>query len=340
MEGKPEPDSAEAVERVLRSAREKVGSDHHRLPKFYLRGFAGKSGRIILADPEAGIRSVAPKNAFAESDYYTIRDEDLEPMALMEVLFEDFENHASRVHRFLVDGGHPADLDIEQRSYYAFLMAAQLTRGESFRDLDRRASEELMKQVIRLKAAHSEEWWSGLLEQMRADGEETPEISREAFVDFIERDEYEIRPAPEHTAEMMLSPMKDLAEIIIRFGWQVVRFDRPCLLTSEEPISFWRRPTEFNLVRGLGLATSDEVRMPLDPQTALVLTHPELGFPDRTGSGSQRAAGWMNFSTWAFRPSRPLVLCPDIERHPLPTPGDLYGDQLSGPLPPGPIIDR
>lgn len=341
MVGRPAAaDLADAGERVLRSAREKVGSDHHRLPKFYLRGFAGKSGRINLVDTEADVRSVAPRNAFAEADYYTIRDQELEPMALMEVLFEDFENHASRVHRFLVAGGHPADLDIKQRSYFAFLMAAQLTRGESFRELDRRASEGLMKHVLRITAAQSEVWWSRFLEHLRADGEEIPDISREAFVDFIERDEYEIKPSPEHTTELMLLPMKDLAEIIFRFGWQVVRFDRPCLFTSEDPISFWRPPTESNLVRGIGLVTSDEVRMPLDPQTALVLTHPELGFPDRTGSGSERAAGWMNFSTWAGRPSRPLVLCPDIERHPLPTLGDLYRDRLSPPLPPGPIIDR
>jgi hypothetical protein len=61
-----------------------------------------------LVDPGGGSRrSVAPRNAFAEVGYYTVRDENLEPLALMEVLFEDFENHAARVYRFLLDGGSP-----------------------------------------------------------------------------------------------------------------------------------------------------------------------------------------------------------------------------------------
>jgi hypothetical protein len=65
-------------------------------------------------------------------------------------------------------------------------------------------------------------------------------ISREKYVEFIERDEYTLRHSPEHMTEAMLSPIKDLADIFFDFDWHIVRFDEPKLLTAEEPISYWR----------------------------------------------------------------------------------------------------
>jgi Protein of unknown function (DUF4238) len=340
-EEKPDPSSEEVVEKVMRAARDKVASAHHRLPQFYLRAFAGENGRIDLLDPATGSRrSVAPRNAFAEVGYYTVRDENLEPIALLEVLFGDFENHAARVHRFLVDGGSPADLDVKARSYFSFLMAGQVTRGKSFRDFDREVAETLGKQVLQVGAAHSEKWWGRFLAEMEAAGEELPEVSRERYVEFIERDEFTLQHSPEHRTEAMLSPIKDLAGIFFDFAWQIVRFEEPCLLTAEEPISYWRPPSLGLMGRGIGPLTSDEVRLPLLPNVALVLTHPRLGLPDRTGSGSQKAAARLNFLTWNFRPRQPLVLCPDVEHHPLPNPVEFHGADHLRAFMPGPIIDR
>lgn len=341
VEEKPDPSPEEAFEKVVRAARDKADSAHHRLPQFYLRAFSGKNGRIDLLDPASGSRrSVAPRNAFADVGYYTVRDENLEPMALMEVLFEDFENHAARVHRFLVDGGSPGDLDLKARSYFSFLMASQITRGKSFRDFDQEAAETLGKQVLRVGAAHSEKWWDRFLAEMEAAGEELPDVSREQYVEFIERDEYTLQHSPEHRTEAMLSPIEDLAGIFFDFGWQIVRFEKPCLLTAEEPISYWRPPSPGLVGRGIGPLTSDEVRLPIAPTVALVLTHPRLGFRDRIGTGSQKAAARLNFLTWNFRPGQPLVLCPDIEGHPLPGPVEYHGLDHLRPFTPGPVIDR
>ena len=327
---------------MLKAAREKAASAHHRLPQFYLRGFAGENGRIDLLDPATGSRrSVAPRNAFAEVGYYTARDENLEPLALMEVLFEDFENHSARVLRFLVNGGSPAELDVKARSYFSFLMAAQITRGESFRDLDRELAEGIGKDVLRVGAAHSGQWWNQFIAEMRAAGEEIPEVSREQYVDFIERDEYTLQHSAEQRTELMLSPIRDLAEIFFRFGWQVVHFSQPCLLSAEEPISYWRSPSEAMMFRGIGPMSSDEVRLPLSPVAALVLTHPRFGSTNRVGRGEPRAAAWLNYSTWMHRPKQPLVVCPDIEGHPFPTPGELGGTSYpERAFTPGPIITR
>lgn len=64
----------EMAEWVMRVAREKADSEHHRLPQFYLRGFAGKQGRLKLLDPTTGeTRSEAPKNTFVEEGYSRLR---------------------------------------------------------------------------------------------------------------------------------------------------------------------------------------------------------------------------------------------------------------------------
>ena len=178
------------------------------------------------------------------------------------------------------------------------------------------------------------------MSEMQAAGEEMPDISREQYMEFIERDEYTLQHSPEHMTEAMLSPIKDLAQIFFDFDWHVVRFDCPCLLSAEEPISYWRPPSPLLMFRGIGPATSDEVRLPLTPEVALVLTHPRLGFADRRGRGSLKAAARMNYLTWLFRPGQPLVLCPDIDHHPLPGPIEHNGIDHRRTFTPGPIIDK
>jgi hypothetical protein len=93
--------------RPCSSAEGKAGSAHHRLPQFYMRGFAGTTGRIDVADRSTGERrSRAPRRAFAEKAHYTIRDENERPLALAEVLYESFEDKAAPLHRRLLEGSH------------------------------------------------------------------------------------------------------------------------------------------------------------------------------------------------------------------------------------------
>lgn len=340
MASEPDPESPGAQEKVLRAAREKASSAHHRVPLFYLRSFAGQNGRITILDPASGdTRSAAPRGAFAETGYYTARDEELEEMALAEVLFEDFENHGSRAYRRLLGGASPADLSVKERSYIAWLLAAQVTRGETFREMDRQMAEGVGKKILKVGAAHSEDWWDRFQADSKERGEELPDVSREDYVRFIESDEYTIRHSPELRTELMLSPLRDLAEIFFDFGWHTVHFEEPCLFSSEEPISYWRPPLPGFMGRGIGPLTSDEVRLPLSPQVALILTHPRFEFQDRAGLGGRRASAWINYWTWRFRPATPLVLCPDVPEHPLPSPVELC-DDLFGSFTPGPVISR
>lgn len=308
------------IEWVMRVARQKADSEHHRLPQFYLRGFAGKNGRLKLLDPTTGkTHSEAPKNTFVEESYYTIEDEELQRLALAEVAYEDIENHASRVHRLLTGGMSPAELNVEQRSYYAFLLGVQITRGERFRAMDAEMADKLGKAMLQMKVAHIDSWWDRFQADMAGSKDEDDlDVPRDQFVDFIEHGEFAVSHPKAFTVKLSLSVVRDLADIFFHFDWHVVHFEEPCLFTAEEPISYWAPPERSLPGRGIGPLTSDEIRFPMSPQAALILTHPELGYSDRTKTAGERVAAWLNYWTWAFHRDRTLVLCPDTLCHPFP----------------------
>lgn len=323
---------------VTEASRDKADAAHHRLPQFYLRGFAGASGRLDLLDPtSARTRSRALKNTFAETGYYTFADAEGQRLALAEVAYEDIENHAARVHRLLLSGAPPAALDVMQRSYYAFLLAVQITRGEHFRAFDAELAERMGRSALRLKAAHAERWWERFYAEQEAAGEPV-EITRERFVEFVERGEFSLSHSRAMTVSLSLSAVRDLAEIFFRFSWHVLHFPEPCLFTAEEPIAYWVAPERPFPERGIGPLTADEVRFPLSPRAALILTHPRFAYPDRKGSAGLRLAAWLNYWTWIAHPAATLVLNPDIA-HPLPN-TELLPSVLGDRFAAGPIIDR
>jgi hypothetical protein len=328
------------VEWVMRVAREKADSEHHRLPQFYLRGFAGKQGRLKLLDPTTGeTRSEAPKNTFVEEGYYTIEDEQLQRLALAEVAYEDIENHASRVHRLLLGGTSPAELNVEQRSYYAFLLGVQITRAERFRAMDAEMADKLGKTMLQMKAAHADSWWDRF-QADTADSEEDLDVSRDQFVEFVERGEYTLSHPKAFTANLSLSVVRDLADVFFHFDWHVVHFEEPCLFTAEEPISYWVPPERSFPERGIGPLTSNEVRFPMSPNAALILTHPGLGYADRAGTAGAKVAAWLNYWTWAFHGDRTLVLSPDTPSHPFPVNELIPMPGLDVGVATRPIIDR
>jgi hypothetical protein len=102
-------------------------------------------------------------------------------------------------------------------------------------------------------------------------------------------------------------------------------FDEPCLFSSEHPLSYWRQPSPMDRSYGIGPATADEVRLPISPTRALVLTPPEPSLKpfdhsryERANRGNVAAARRLNWGTLTFGPSERLLLGPHVATHPLP----------------------
>jgi hypothetical protein len=270
---------AELEARLLATGAEKADAAQHRLPQFYLKSWAGRSGKLRLLDPATGkSEHQPPKKAFAEDGYYTVRlGENDEPNALIEELYAMIENDAAPAHRRLVAGSSPAELTIKERIYYAGFLAAQVTRGENFREADRRFADESGKAMIRLRLAH----WDEIRAAAFARGDEPPpELSAEGR-QLAAEGQYSVEHSPELTAHLSLAAVPELSYLLADFAWHAVHFDEPCLLTSEHPVSYWRPPEQARVMMGgIGPMTAQEVRVPLSPTVALVLVNPAF-FPHK-----------------------------------------------------------
>jgi hypothetical protein len=305
------------VERVMRTAAEKADAAHHRIPQFYLKRFSGKAGTLQVVDPSTGATQLLlPKEAFAEEGYYTGRlGEDQEPLALAEVLYESIEVAAAPAIRRLTKGVSPAELSLDERGKIAEFLASQMTRGESFKRTTDDWIDEVSKMMLKMKAAHAGDTWPQFLKSL-----DEPEdlMTADEFIESIDEGSFTVHPSAEQLLNLRLVAVEEMAGIFVQMSWHCVRFDDPCLFTSEEPVTYWREPSPGSEFLGIGAATTDEVRIALSPRLALVLVHPRWSFANGQMRGTREEAALLNFGNLIFRSGFPIVRSPDVAYHPLP----------------------
>jgi Protein of unknown function (DUF4238) len=324
------------VERVMRTAADKADADHHRIPQFYLKRFSGKAGKLQVVDPSTGATQLLlPKEAFAEEGYYTGRlGDDQEPLALVEVLYESIEVAAAPAIRRLTKGVSPAELSLDELGKIAEFMAAQMTRGESFKRTTDDWIDEVSKTMLKMKAAHAGDAWPEFLKSL---GESEDLMTAEEFVESIDKGSFTVRPSPEQLLNLRLVAVEEMAAIFAQMSWHCIRFDDPCLFTSEEPVTYWREPSPGSEFLGIGAATTDEVRIALSPRLALVLVHPRWAFENGQLKGTREEAALLNFGNLIFRSGFPIVRSPDVVHHPLPR--SMFRDsRFMPPFRGGPVV--
>jgi hypothetical protein len=100
--------------------------------------------------------------AFTEQGYYTGRGEEMEPLALVEVLYEIIEDAAAKPIRRLSKGESPAELSFGERAKVAEFLSTQMTRGESFKQTTDDFVDEISKVMMKMKLAHQGDSWVDL----------------------------------------------------------------------------------------------------------------------------------------------------------------------------------
>jgi hypothetical protein len=105
-------------------------------------------------------------------------------------------------------------------------------------------------------------------------------------------------PEQNEWVSSVLSQLGAMAAVFASMRWHFVQFREALLVTSDSPISMWRRE-ELGEERGYGLQSVDEVRFPLAPTLALVMSW-EPGEPRIIG-GDEAMARELNMGTceWA-----------------------------------------
>lgn len=301
---------------------------HHLLPQFYMRSFADTKGRVrVVARASGDEFTTGTANVFVERDYYTVSSVDAEDdPALIEGLYSQVEGVAAPIFEQLRDGEFP--LDGQSRSEFASFMALQVSRGRMFRDFMDRVTDEMGRMVLRVAADAPEGYWEAKRTEWEANPEgpePPPPLSERDRQMLREGKAFNIKPSREHVIEMSFAHLEQMTLVLMAMTWRLVVFDEPCLFTSEHPLSYWREPSPMDRMYGIGPTTADEVRLPISPTRALVLTPPEPGRKpldrsehERTYAGTRTAARRLNWGTLTFPPSERLLLSPDVAQHPLP----------------------
>ncbi len=251
---------------------------HHLVPQWYLKRFATRKDKIGVLDLGAQKRYLASvRNAGAEVGFY---DVDVEGVArdAVEQLLGRIEAPASGATMKLATGG-PTTLSTKERADVALFIATQFLRGADRRDFANAITDAIAKTHF---AGASESTLRD--DYARARGEDFSEEEFLAWRDFIrDTDNYRISEKGVVAQLIVEHTVPYAAFLSLEYSWTVVRFPLPVLITCDVPVGLWRPPGEPPWM-GVGMATAEEVRVPLDPSHVLILQ-------SKHGSGLARPEG-------------------------------------------------
>jgi hypothetical protein len=257
-----------------------------------LARFADGTGQVMAERRDRGRRLLLPiAQAATDAGAFAVSPGGTAAPALDRLLGE-VDARAGRAIEAVLAGAFPPAPD--DRAALALLLALQLLVGRGHRERAMRAAA-LLGQVIAGNLPDAEE--SEEESEEAAESEESEEAAEpageaeaaeEADEPAEEEGSEEAADAPgaedvEGDAEeeeeveigvadtpLDITPVPELARLLVARTWQLVRFPARVLLTGDTPAVLWTRPGGQTAHRW-GLGGADEVRVPLDPRHALIV---------------------------------------------------------------------
>jgi Protein of unknown function (DUF4238) len=279
--------------------------NHHLLAKLYQRGFANENNQAGLLVRETGEWD-APRNIrrlFRQRDFNAFVDVDgVRRQDFEELLAREVDGPAGEGFKALRAGDFP--LPPEQREDVGRFIAAQVTRGRHVRELATRFLADLDRHATRLRLAHAgPDYWGARL------GYVPSEEERQAWA---EEAATPVDTTVEDVLAAQVGPVEVVTEYILRRIWTLVSFQRPCLFTSDEPV------TMVSGTRAAAVGTADDIALPVSTTKALVLSWPDSGLDETVLQGGEDFAARLNERTLWWPPVRGLLVSLDVQSHPLP----------------------
>ena len=280
------------------------------MPQLYQRGFARKKGNAwqvrVLARGSEKDHIANVRNTFKRHDWNTMLDEDgAKDFVVEQILADLVDGPAAPMFDDMRADRFP--LDDEQRWQIARFISAQLTRGTHVRENLRRFMVETERHRLALRAHHyTDEQW------MERTGQVPNAEVRERLLNS--EGHVEIKPTNAGLLRGLLGSVEEIAELLLPRSWTLVRFAIPCLFTSEHPVVYMNPSGQ----PGYGVATADQIYLPVSTTHGLVLSAPWAGWPDELVIGTEALARRLNWAVLSLPTSEELLLHPDIESHPLP----------------------
>jgi hypothetical protein len=229
----------------------------HVVPRFWLNEFADAQERIQRVFIEQGkeVLGTTRRAGTRKRFYSRERPQDGSRIDDVEWSLSELERPASRVLRE-VEGRWP--LDLADKATLAQLFALQVVRGPRWR----RERTLMTEQQV---------------EQFRADGGFRPKPGQAASEEDIYQRNLDALTSASHLLPEMIVLGSKISMALASMHWTLIEFVRPYLAMSEHPVSIWpmsdqsRKPQPSHL-RQFGLLNMLEVRVPLSPSLAVLMT--------------------------------------------------------------------
>jgi len=230
---------------------------HHLVPQMLLKRFGDEGGRLAMVPRRGGEQVFGTvRKAAAEAGFYQLEipegmDDQFTPEHV-ENLLSQVEGKAEQLIAAALDGGFP--FSNQGRFDFALFLALQITRGWSFRrDLAEIGWYAARAAMAEVTEEHARDW---LRSRNLASGH--AEVRQ-----FLERAQAmeSVKLVPSTSAGtlwMLKHAVEDLQPALYFRSWRLLRFDRPGLLLSDQPVAMWARPS-----RDVGLHDSGHRIIPL-----------------------------------------------------------------------------
>lgn len=224
----------------------------------YQRGFAIDDQVAVHIDGRAGHVAMSISRAGTRATYYRRRRVNGESIDDIEACLSVVEEKSSPLLAELIAGEH---LTVERKGGLAQLLAVQMMRGPAFFE----QREEAL--VAMLGGLEAKDFKPRALAAVGGNVEHARGQLTNVLLD------------PTQRFMTMLTTSVKVATILSCMRWQIVRFDGPWLAYSDHPVVVWplgvQRTAPFER-QGLAPLSAFEVRVPLAPDVALIMSWVDL----------------------------------------------------------------
>lgn len=276
---------------------------HHVVPKGYLKAWA-VSHQVMVARPgmDGAFRCNVAK-AGVVTDFYRRFRPDGTPSDDVEGSLAGAESIALPLLRQLRDRWPLSDAD---KGILAQLLALQLSRGSTWRDFHDHLVERSVPEMRRefLESLEASSW-------RLPDGSRT---NREEFEAAFAKGRRDISSDTQRL-ERMLESVEKVSMVLGSMHWSLLEFEDDRLMTSDHPVVVWPLSRELGAPvdwrPSQGLLPTLEVRFPVSPRSALLLTWmdafdddaPVLRAPPSAARNINACTRAQAAQQWFFKPS-------------------------------------
>jgi hypothetical protein len=203
-------------------------------------------------------------DAAAQNYFYAVDDDEGgRSMAVEQALSELEGAAAAAIDRLLTEDFPPT---ADTREAVAAFLGLQWTRTPRARDRTNQLTDAAARLLTQ---AHGPAGFAAVLRE--AGQEITNEEAVELWQDLVSGTAFRVAAAQETHVRLMLEAGEAVAALFAGLPWQLVRFERRGLLTCDHPIGLWHH-AEKQRRFGIGPVTAEEIWVPLERRTALLIS--------------------------------------------------------------------